>query len=203
MNKNRGFTLVELLVVIAIIAILAVVVVLVLNPTELLRQSRDSSRLSDLSSLKNAIQLYLTDSSPASVNLASTSPPYGYSACYVSTVSGNGTSSLNCGMFANAYANIGSTTAANYKKNNALGWIPVNLQLTFGSPLGNLPVDPTNNLRYYYSYAATTTGGNYFEVDSFIESQKYGFNGPKDVVSTDGGNNTSTLEMGNVPGLSL
>src|SRR5580704_3649915 len=61
-NKNRkGFTLIELLVVIAIIAVLAVVVVLTLNPAELLRQARDSNRISDFATLKSAIGLYSED----------------------------------------------------------------------------------------------------------------------------------------------
>ena len=61
-RKNRkGFTLIELLVVIAIIAVLAVVVVLTLNPAELLRQARDSNRLSDFATMKSAISLYATD----------------------------------------------------------------------------------------------------------------------------------------------
>ncbi len=60
-NKKikKGFTLIELLVVIAIIAILSVVVILTLNPAELLRQSRDSNRISDLSVTKSAIAFYL------------------------------------------------------------------------------------------------------------------------------------------------
>ena len=45
---SQGFTLIELLVVIAIIAVLAAVVVIVLNPLELMRRSRDSTRLADL-----------------------------------------------------------------------------------------------------------------------------------------------------------
>src|SRR5208337_1332087 len=61
-NKRRkGFTLIELLVVIAIIAILAVVVILTLNPAELLRQSRDSNRVSDFATLKSALGLYGAD----------------------------------------------------------------------------------------------------------------------------------------------
>src|SRR3989344_4392766 len=59
-NKKSGFTLLELLIVIAIIAILSVALVIVLNPAETLRKSRDAQRLSDLSTLKTAIGLYLT-----------------------------------------------------------------------------------------------------------------------------------------------
>ena len=60
-RTRKGFTLIELLIVIAIITILAVVVVLTLNPVELLRKSRDSNRISDLSIAVAAINLYLTD----------------------------------------------------------------------------------------------------------------------------------------------
>src|ERR1019366_5657121 len=58
---RKAFTLIELLIVIAIIAILAVVVILVLNPAQLLAQSRDSARLSDLANLTNALGLYKLD----------------------------------------------------------------------------------------------------------------------------------------------
>ncbi len=61
LKNQKGFTLIELLVVIAIIAILAVVVILTLNPAELLRQSRDSNRVSDFATLKSAIGLYSED----------------------------------------------------------------------------------------------------------------------------------------------
>src|SRR3989338_2108717 len=51
-KNSKGFTLIELLVVIAIIAVLAVAVILTLNPAELLKQARDSTRVSDMSTLK-------------------------------------------------------------------------------------------------------------------------------------------------------
>ena len=60
-NSKKGFTLIELLVVIAIVAVLSVVVVLTLNPAELLKQARDSTRIADMSTYKSAISLYLTD----------------------------------------------------------------------------------------------------------------------------------------------
>ena len=119
-NHKKGFTLIELLVVIAIISILAVVVVLTLNPAELLRQSRDSQRVSDLGTLKSAISLYLVDA--AYPNLAS-STTGGYAACYLSTISGKGTTTTTpaCGVFTKTYASGNSSaTALLYRNNNAV-----------------------------------------------------------------------------------
>jgi type IV pilus assembly protein PilA len=58
---NKGFTLIELLVVVAIIAILALVVLLALNPVEMARRSRDSRRLSDITTIRKGIDLALAD----------------------------------------------------------------------------------------------------------------------------------------------
>lgn len=60
-KNKKGFTLIELLVVIAIIAILALVTLLAINPVEMARRSRDSRRLSDLGTLRRAIDLSLAD----------------------------------------------------------------------------------------------------------------------------------------------
>lgn len=57
MQKTRGFTLIELIVVIAIIAILASVVMASLNTSQ--EKARDARRMEDLSSLQKALQLYL------------------------------------------------------------------------------------------------------------------------------------------------
>jgi prepilin-type N-terminal cleavage/methylation domain-containing protein len=200
-SARDAFTLIELLIVIAIIAILSIVVVLTINPAEMLRQSRDSSRISDLSTLRSALSLYLVDT--ANPNLASSSS--GYGSCYLSTIAGQGTSTANCGVFVNTYAKDVSTTVTLYRKNDSTGWLPVNFsQITIGTPLSSLPVDPTNNASYYYSYAATTTNGAYyFEINAFMESKKYGAGGSNDVVTTDGGDNSTTYEIGNKPGLNL
>lgn len=58
---NKGFTLIELLVVVAIIAILALIVLLAINPVELKRRSNDSRRLSDLGTVRRALDLSLAD----------------------------------------------------------------------------------------------------------------------------------------------
>jgi len=65
----KGFTLIELLVVVAIIAVLAVAVVLVLNPVQLIKQARDSTRISDLATLNSA---YLADQSSPDLGICTT-----------------------------------------------------------------------------------------------------------------------------------
>ena len=59
--KNKGFTLVELLVVIAIIGILVAAVVLAINPADIMKKGRDSTRLSDMESLRKAIDLAIAN----------------------------------------------------------------------------------------------------------------------------------------------
>lgn len=56
-NKNNGFTLIEILVVVAIIAVLASIVLVGLGPTQ--RLGRDARRLSDLRQTQNGLELYL------------------------------------------------------------------------------------------------------------------------------------------------
>lgn len=63
-HLKTGFTLIELLVTIAILAVLATVTIVVINPGELLKQSRDATRLEDLALIKRAIGLYLADGTP-------------------------------------------------------------------------------------------------------------------------------------------
>lgn len=54
--ERKGFTLIEILIVVAIIAILASIVLVGLGPTQAL--GRDSRRLSDLQEVQNALELY-------------------------------------------------------------------------------------------------------------------------------------------------
>src|SRR3989344_3113056 len=71
-SPRASFTLIELLVVIAIVAILSAVVIITLNPAELLKQSRDSNRLSDLNTLNKALALFEVDVVGGSLGSSST-----------------------------------------------------------------------------------------------------------------------------------
>lgn len=56
MNERKGFTLIEILIVVAIIAILASIVLVGLGPTQ--QSGRDARRLSDLHEVQNGLELY-------------------------------------------------------------------------------------------------------------------------------------------------
>jgi prepilin-type N-terminal cleavage/methylation domain-containing protein len=188
-TQKKGFTLLELLIVIGILAILATVAILVINPAELLRRARDSQRISDLNSLKSAIGIYLIDIASPDLDAAQ-------SVCG-SVINLSMTSGSVCG-------NCALANATNYAKINGTGWVPVNFgSMSTGSPLGSLPIDPVNasstgaRNQLYYTYTCNNTAltflmGARLESAFFIGNQTNGF-GP---MSKDGGNASSVLEVG-------
>lgn len=195
-KKNRsGFTLIELLVVIAIIAILSVVVILTLNPAELLRQARDSNRVSDMATLKSALSLFEADVATSSVNaLGAYGTLYANSAATTVSSTYITANGLPVGSWGYATTTVGVVSTSASRAVNGSGWIPTSLSsISSGAPIGSLPVDPVNNASFTYTFAASST---VFKLATKMESTKYNFGGGGDVVSSDGGNSTTTYEQG-------
>lgn len=61
-NKDsKGFTLIEILVVIGIIAVLATIVLIAINPARQFAQARDSQRISNLNAILNSVGQRIAD----------------------------------------------------------------------------------------------------------------------------------------------
>ncbi len=213
-GSGTGFTLIELLVVIAIVGVLSVVVVLALNPAELLRQARDSNRISDLATLKSALSFYATDvSGNGAYSLGNGANCYidqGGTGGFIAGCGGGG----NAARFAAGVATANQAVTSSLKLVDATGWIPVNFtKISSGAPLSAIPIDPSSNVgsNLFYAYrpggngATCTTGSTCttYEVNAHMESTKYKNGGAGDVESTDGGNDANLFEVGTYQALSL
>lgn len=169
-ERNGGFTLLELLIVIAIIAILSVALVFMLNPAEVLKKSRDAQRISDLKTVKTALGIMLTSTSTPSLDgvFSSTANTAG-DICLTTTTGVPNTTSAKIAYSSSPTVPTGvptvpatgdvvataaftaaaatAQTAAVAGKVDGSGWIPVNLKaLVGGTPISNFPVDPINTV---------------------------------------------------------
>ncbi|OGZ54738.1 MAG: hypothetical protein A3B25_01620 [Candidatus Ryanbacteria bacterium RIFCSPLOWO2_01_FULL_48_26] len=192
LEERGGFTLIELLVAIAVIAVLAVAVALTLNPAELLRQARDSTRISDISTLNSAMGIYNADVSNTYVGQSQTVyvslPDY-----QATTTQGTDCASiglpalpLNWSYHCAAFSSLRNT--------DGTGWVPVDFtEMSFQSPISVLPIDPknTSSSGLYYTYQKGS-----WEFTAAMESARFGAGGKSDIVSADGGKFSDLYETG-------
>ena len=126
-KKEKGFTLLEILLVIAAIGILAAIVIVAINPTQQLGKARNAERQSEVNTISNAIYQYFIDEGvfPGGLNTASALTDLD-----ISTINLNdGTDIVTgaCGLTVTA-------TSTNY----------VNLSSLTPDYIGSLPTDPSN-----------------------------------------------------------
>ena len=183
-NKNKGFTLVELLIVISILAALAAAVVVVINPAEMLRQARDSTRMGNIGTLHRTLSMFQIDRPADSMGLPNrihVSIPSDSPTCV-----GLGLPALPPGW---TYACRPTTSHRNI---DGTGWIPINFTAMFqGSPLSHLPIDPTNTAASSNFYIYVTDGRSWV-LASLIESERHA---PS--AARDGGTDFARFEAGN------
>jgi len=197
--KQKGFTLLELLIVIAIIAVISAILVFVLNPAETLRKGRDSQRISDLATINRTIALYVTTNS--------------------NPVLDGGGFQGNCGTHVfigrDSSSNITAITAAgkilfqpdgdsDSVDTDGSGWIPIDFDsIAGGSPINRLPLDPVYSVGdaddlgdedLFYAYGCDTDVT--WELNANLESTQFSNGGDEDNESTDGGNNNDIHEVG-------
>lgn len=75
LGRQRGFTLLEVLLVVAVIAILAGIVIIAINPGKQLGDSRNAQRQTDVTTILNAVYQYSLDNNgtlPSGITTTST-----------------------------------------------------------------------------------------------------------------------------------
>ncbi len=187
-HNSSSFTLIELLISISILAILMSITAIAMNPSEMIKRSRDTKRFNDISNLQMFLTMARSEgllnsticdgtkiyvSLPNSISLSNTNLPAGVSWVQVSE--------------------------DNLRKSNGTGWIPINLSgsYTSGFSMASLPVDPQNTLNDNLYYTFYCNPQQEYILTSYMESKTFGPKGNEtSKTNKDGGPDPYLYEVG-------
>lgn len=145
--KSRGFTIVEMLIVIAIIGILSGIVLVATMSSK--ARARDVRRRADVATIKTALELYRDLKGSYSIVNKNATSPNDLTGYY-----GNSTTNYSLGWF-----NYECTTAANYTRSIANGLV------SWGF-FNAAPVDPRRACLTSCGGCAATSGSYMYRTDS-------------------------------------
>jgi prepilin-type N-terminal cleavage/methylation domain-containing protein len=182
-GQRKGFTLVELLVVLALISILAVILLVAIRPFEIFKKARDAQRIADLNRIDQIITvIYTQDFSFSELNYASPN------VVYISLKDSSATCTSWLSQLPSLPSGWSYRCSATPTSMNGDGWIPIRFSDYPIIALSQLPIDPINQPPYYYSFVV---GGSY-ELTAALEANK----GPDAIGGKDGGDHNFVYEAG-------
>ena len=198
---KKGFTLIEIVIVLSIIIILIGLLTYLIKPIEIFKKNRDFQRLNDLKNLELAINTYLLanpnadldgiygftgfDESNPSIFI---SLPYDTQALSFATIT-DGNNKL--------WSIIQNASSTSLALINGEGWLPINFTEIRTPPILSLPIDPVNSYekKLFYSYAFVRKTKE-FELNANLEYDAYKYQGLQDKTSIDGGSDNEIYEAG-------
>jgi len=212
---KKGFTLIELIIVLAIIAVLVAILIAVLKPGQMFARLRDTQRIADLNTISKAIDVYLTDlaqnpsaiamtASGTVVRAVDSATTYALSGLLNGCIEGatptifysaQDTGSATSTPIAGAGGNFTAIRATSSRLVDGTGWVPIPFTSSGIINLTALPIDPRNAKTiteapsYYYTYACKNDFS--YELDARLE-----INTSTALNSNDGGDIDFLYEVG-------
>lgn len=185
---KQGFTLIELLVVVAIIAILALVILLALNPVEMARRTRDARRLSDMTTLRKAIDLSLADGATLP---GTPGTPYNKKTSASGALNATDDTTNLVGINVSKYLSVIPQDPSYIAADTTTMQTTNGTNCTSGTP-GTAAVEKQNMVYEFKS------DGTSYEINSYLESTQN-----CNAALSDGGDDATIYETGTDPGLDL
>ena len=162
--------------------------IVIINPGELLAQARDSQRMRDMATVRDAINLFMVQAPTASLCDTATGGGDGCAA--------GGICTFNTAIAAGPFSTVTPATPCsalptftNLRLTNGTGWVDINFDANPAArTITTLPIDPINDATHFYAYRAETVTRT-FRLATRLESVRHRVamlndGGPRSTCST-------------------